>query len=200
MKKLLILGLLILAALPSSARAADAAKTGAKTGTTKSGKPYFEATDKVTAQATVIKLDKTNRYVWLKGEHGDTTKVKASAEVKNFAQIAVGDMVEITYTEKLTITVEPAGAAESTTETMTASAKPGEMPSGSVTERMQYKATISAIDKAAGTATLKGYDGMEFMVTPIHPENLAKVSVGELVVFTHTSAVAASVKKVAAKK
>jgi hypothetical protein len=65
---------------------------------------------------------------------------------------------------------------------------------------MQYKATISAIDKAAGTATLKGYDGMEFMVTPIHPENLAKVSVGELVVFTHTSAVAASVKKVAAKK
>jgi hypothetical protein len=200
MKVLWILALLLLASLPTSAGAQDAAKTGAKTGTTKAGKPYFEASDKVTANATVVKIDKATRYVWLRGEHGDTTKVKAGAEVKNFAQIAVGDMVEITYTEKLTITVEPAGAAESTSETMTAAAKPGEKPAGSVTERTQYKATITAIDKTAGTATLKGYDGDEFVVTPIHPENLSKVSVGELVVFTHTSAVAASVKKVAAKK
>jgi len=200
MKKLLILALLLLAALPNSATAADAAKTGAKTGTTKAGKPYFQATDKITEQATVLKVDKATRYVTLRGEHGDTVKVKAGEQVKNFAQIAVGDQVELTYTEKLTITVEPAGAAESTTETMTASAKPGEKPSASVTERTQYKATISSIDKAAGTATLKGYDGVEFTVTPVHPENLSKVSVGELVVFTHTSAMAVSVTKVAAKK
>lgn len=204
MKALLILGMLLLAALPTSARAADAAKSGekaaAKTGTTKAGKPYFEASDKVTEQATVIKIDKATRYVTLKGEHGDTTKVKAGEQVKNFAQIAVGDLVEISYTEKLTITVEPAGSAEATTETMTAAAKPGEKPAGSVTERTQYKANITAIDKAAGTATLKGYEGEEFVVTPIHKENLDKVSVGELVVFTHTSAVAVSVKKVAAKK
>jgi hypothetical protein len=83
---------------------------------------------------------------------------------------------------------------------MTASAKPGEMPAGSVTQRTQYKASITAIDMAAGTATLKGYEGAEFVVTPVHKENLGKVKVGELVVFTHTSAIAASVTKVAAKK
>jgi hypothetical protein len=112
----------------------------------------------------------------------------------------VGDVVEVTYTEKLTITVEPAGSPESTTETMTAAAKPGEKPAGSMTQRTQYKASITAIDKAAGTATLKGYEGAEMVVTPIHKENLDKVTVGEMVVFTHTAAVAVSVKKVAAKK
>jgi hypothetical protein len=201
MKKLLILGMLALVALPMGANAADeAAKTGAKSGTTKAGKPYFEASDKITAEATVVKVDKSTRYLSIRSAQGDTLKVKAGPEVKNFAQIAVGDIVEVTYTEKLTITVEAPGDAAMTTETMTTSAKPGEKPSGNVTERTQYKATITAIDKTGGTATLKGYDGSEFMVTPIHPENLGKVTVGELVVFTHTQAVAASVKKVAAKK
>lgn len=200
MKKLLVLGLLLMVALPITAHAQAAAKTGAKTGMTKAGKPYFEATDKVTEQATVIKVDKATRYVTLASDHGDTARVKAGEEVKNFAQIAVGDIVEVTYTEKLTITVEPPGTAESTTETMTGAAKPGEKPAASVTERTRYKASITAIDKAAGTATLKGYEGHEFLVTPIHKENLDKVSVGEMVVFTHTAAVAVSVKKVAAKK
>jgi len=36
-------------------------------------------------------------------------------------------------------------------------------------------------------------------VTPLVPENLDKVSVGDLVVFTYTESVAASVEKVDAK-
>jgi len=199
MKKLLILALLLLTAVPTGSRAAEAAKAGAKTGTTKEGKPYFDATEKVTAQATVIAIDKATRNVKMVGAHGDTMKVKAGPEVKNFAQIVVGDVVELTYTERLTITVEPKGTAEMTSESMEASAKQGEKPAASVTERTQYKATITAIDKTAGTATLKGYEGDEFLVTPLHPENLGKVSVGEMVVFTHTQAVAVSVKKVAKK-
>ena len=195
MKRLLILGMLVMVALPGAARAAEETKTGMK-----DGKPYFEASEKTTEQATVTRVEKATRHVTLKGEHGDTLRVECGPQIKNFAQIKVGDLLEVSYTERLTITVEAAGNAEMTTESSTGAAKLGEMPSGSVTERTEYKATITAINKANGTATLKGYDGEEFIITPIHPENLGKVTVGELVVFTHTQAVAASMKKVVPKK
>jgi len=195
MKTMLILGVLVLAALPTAALSAETMTAG-----TKGNKPYLEAVEKTTKQATVIGIDKASRYVTLKGEHGDTLRIKAGEQVKNFGQIKVGDLVKITYTERLTIHVEGAGTPEMVTQTSSTGAKPGEKPSGSVTERTQYKATIVAIDKKNGTATLRGYEGEDFVITPLHPENLDKVSVGELVVFTQTTAVAASVEKVAAKK
>jgi hypothetical protein len=194
MKKLWMLAALLLAALPLRAGADEQVKTGMM-----GGKPYFQATEKTTEQATVTRVIAAKRWVTLKGAEGDTVQIECGPEVKNFAQIKVGDLLKITYTEKLTIHVEGPGAAETTSETTTGSAKLGEKPSGSVTEKTEYKAKIASIDKAAGTATLHGYDGEEFVVTPLHPENLSKVAVGDLVVFTHTQAVAASVEKVAVK-
>ena len=191
MKKLLMLALLVLVAVPAVADVAADAKTG-----TKAGKPYFEASETTTKQAKVIKLAKATREVTLRGEKGDTLTVVAGEEVKNFGQIVVGDLVKITYTERLTIHVEGAGTAEMVNEMTTGAAKLGEKPAGSVTERTQYKATIKAINKAAGTATLKGYDGDEFVITPLHPENLDRVKIGEMVVFTQTASIAVSVEKV----
>ena len=54
------------------------------------------------------------------------------------------------------------------------------------------------------TDAIKRSDDLETRIrdalTPLHPENLGKVSIGELVVFTHTEGVAVSVEKVVAKK
>jgi hypothetical protein len=196
MKKLLILVAMLVVALPMGARAAEEAKAAT---TTKDGKPYFEASERVTAQATVIRIEAATRKVTLKGEHGDTLRLECGPEVKNFAQIKVGDLVKVSYTEQLTVTVEAAGAPGASTETTTGAAKLGEMPKGSVTEQTQVKAAITAINKAEGTATLKAHDGEEFIITPLHPENLNKVKVGELVVFTYTSSIAVSVERVAPK-
>jgi hypothetical protein len=193
MKKALILGYVVLAA-PLAFAGGPEVKSG-----TKGDKPYFEASDTVTKQATVLAVDAKTRVVKLATAAGDTTDVVAGDEVKNFAQIKPKDLVTITYTTRFTIHVEAPGTPEVTTEKMTAAAKPGDKPSGSVTERTTFKATITAIDKVHGTATLKGYDGEEFTVTPRHPENLDKVSVGEMVVFTTTEMVAAAVEKVEAK-
>lgn len=195
MRKLIVLGMFALALVPAAAGAAEEVKSG-----TKDGKPYFEASEQITEQAGVLAVEKTKRLVTLKSEDGDTVVVEAGEQVKNFAQIKVGDLVRITYTQKLTVTVQPAGSPEVIEETTTAAARPGEKPAGSITERTEYRATITAIDRKAGTATLKGIEGEEFTVTPLKPENLDKVSVGELVVFTYTQSVAASVEKVTAKK
>jgi len=195
MKRRLILGAMLLATLTTGVRAGEEVKTGLK-----DGKPYFEATSDVTEQASVTAIDAATRLVTLKKENGETTEITAGDAVKNFAQIKVGDLVKVRYTEKLTVHVEAAGTPEMVTETTTGAAKLGDKPAASATERTQYKASIEAIDKANGTATLKSYNGETFVMTPLHPENLDKVSIGELVVFTYTEAVAASVEKVAAKK
>jgi hypothetical protein len=166
----------------------------------KAGKPYFQATQKVTEQAPVIKVNAKNRTVWLKTESGDTLEVECGPEVKNFAQIKVGDVVKVDVTEKLTVHVEPGGEPSATTESTSGTAKPGEKPAATATEKTTIKATISAIDTTAGTATLKNYEGTEMTIYPKNKANLKKVKVGDLVVFTHTIGVALKVEKVTASK
>jgi membrane protein implicated in regulation of membrane protease activity len=195
LKKLLpILGVLALLALPALA---DDVK---KSSGTKNGKPYFQASQKIEGEATVLAINKSTREVTLRSVEGDTTKLKCGPEVKNFAQIVKGDAVKVVYTETLTITVEPPGTAATTTETSTAVAKEGEKPHAGVIQKTTVKAEITAIDKAAGTATLKGADGEEHVVTPRNPANLDKVKIGDMVVITYTEGLAASVQKTAAKK
>ncbi|MFI5370179.1 MAG: hypothetical protein ACHQ52_01385 [Candidatus Eisenbacteria bacterium] len=195
MKKLLpILAVLSLLALPALA---DDVKTSSGT---KNGKPYLQASQKISGEATVLAVNKSTRELTLRSADGDTTKIKCGPDIKNFAQIAKGDGVKVVYTESLMITVEPPGTAGTSTETSTAAAKPGEHPHGSVTQKTTVKASIAAIDKAAGTATLQMADGTQHVVTPRNPANLDKVKVGDMVVITYTEGLAASVEKPAAKK
>jgi len=193
-KRLALLWVLILAAAPFVAGAAET-----KSGTTKSGKPRLEASQKVTGQATVLSVNKTKRTVKIVNADGDTVSVECGTQVKNFDQIHPKDVVTLTYVEKLTIEVEGPGEAGTTEEVTATTAKPGEKPKATVGGRIQYKANITAIDKAKGTVSLKGADGREATVTPRNPANLAKVNVGDLVVFTYTEALAASVTKAPAK-
>jgi hypothetical protein len=191
MKKLMLLAVLL---IPAIALADDVKE---KTGTM-NGLPYFSATQTETGQYKVLAVDAKLRDITLAGE-GDTVVVTCGDQVKNFAQIKPGDMVHAKYKETLTIHVEESGSPTMTTETSTAAAKPGEKPHGSISAKATFSGTITAIDTTKGTATLKGYRGNEVEVTPRYPENLKKVKVGQLVVFTYEHGLALSVEKVAAK-
>lgn len=184
-------------ALALMALAITAAGAGAEEqrGIDSQGRPYFKATEKATVTAKVIAVDKTTRVVTLKGERGDTLAVKCGSEVRNFAMIKVSDMVKMTYTEQLDITVETPGKAGVLAEASSGSAKVGDMPEANATTRTQYKAEITAINLENGTATLKDVDGDQFLVSPLYPENLKKVKVGDVVVFTTTETVAVKVER-----
>jgi hypothetical protein len=192
MKKLMLLAVLLIPAI------AFADEMKEKTGTM-NGLPYFQATQTEHSQGKVLAVDAKMRDVTIAGAEGDTVVVTCGEQVKNFAQIKAGDAVKVKYTETLTIHVEESGTPSATTESALAAAKPGEKPHGSISEKAQMSATITAIDTTKGTATLKGYRGNEFEITPRHRENLNKVKVGQLVVFTYEHALAVSVEKVAAK-
>jgi hypothetical protein len=182
---------LLLLVLPLAARAQEGMSATS---------PAFSAMIKETRKFTITQIDKASRVVTVKNASGDTMSVLCGPEVKNFAQLRVGDEVQTTYKESLTIHVEGSGDAEMTSETMTARAKEGEKPSGSIMERTTAKATIKAIDKAKGTATLQTMSGEQFTVTADNKANLDKVKVGNVVVVTYTVANAISVSKPKATK
>lgn len=186
MRRFTLLAALLALALPLAARAQEGASAA---------KPAFSAMLKETKKFTIIQIDKASRIVTVKNASGDTMSVVCGPEVKNFAQLKVGDEVKTTYTETLTIHVEGSGEPEATSETMTARAKEGEKPGGSIIERTTAKATIKAIDKAKGTATLQTMSGEQFTVTADNKANLDKVQVGNAVVVTYTVAHAISVSK-----
>ena len=193
MKQLLLLGLLSLATLPAPANAEEKAAAA-------DSSPRFEAVEQSTDTMTIVSIDKANRFVTLRTADGDTATIKAGPEVRNFAQLKVKDLVVTKHMEKFTVHVDTTGVAEVTSETVTGRAPLGAKPSASQTETTQAKATIAAIDKQAGTVTLRGLDGEPYMLTPLDPTNLDRVAVGQVVVFTHTLAVAISVEKPAAQK
>jgi Cu/Ag efflux protein CusF len=164
--------------------------------------PSWQTSSLVEETATVEAVDQSTRMVTLKGSKGDSFTFKAGEEVRNLAQVHVGDEVKFAYYESLAVRVLKKGeafpaAGESAAMTR---AKPGEKPAGVIGTETTVNATITAIDKKAKTATLKGENGKSVTVTPRVPENLEKVKVGDRLVITYTEAVAVKVEKVEKKR
>jgi hypothetical protein len=191
MTRKLAVWVLSLAAL--SLWACSSKKAAENVASTPPESPRFETADTIMAHAHVLAVDKTNRTATIQRDMGDTVVVAVGPEVKNFDQMAAGDVINATYIDKLTIRVEPAGNASTSTGETMSTANPGEKPGLAYRQYAETKATIVAIDKAKGTASLVEAAGDTLIVTPAVPENLDKVKVGDLVVFTHTEDVAVSV-------
>lgn len=179
-----------------------AAEPAGKSPATKAEPPSWKTSSLVEETATVEAVDQSTRMVTLKGPKGNSVTFKASDEVRNLAQVKVGDEVKFAYYESLAVRVLKKGEAfpAAGESAAMARAKPGEKPAGVVGKEVTVNATITAIDKAAKTATLKGEDGKSVTVTPRDPKNLEKVKVGDRLVLTYTEAVAVKVEKAEKKK
>ena len=71
-------------------------------------KPGGSVTNTVTVRATIAAIDKAKSEVSLRNAQDKVTVVKVKDPTK-LDQVAVGDIVDITYTEALAIAVEKAG-------------------------------------------------------------------------------------------
>jgi len=193
----LLAGLLVLSIAVGGCATAPAGKSA---GTAEP--PSWQTSSLVEETATVEAVDQSTRMVTLKGPKGNSVTFKASDEVRNLAQVKVGDEVKFAYYESLAVRVLKTGEAfpAAGESSAMARAKPGEKPAGVVGTETTVNATITAIDKKAKTATLKGEDGKSVTVTPLRPEKLDEVKVGDRLVITYTEAVAVSVEKTEKKK
>lgn len=149
----------------------------------------------VTATATVKKLDLKTRMVTLQRADGSMITFRAHENVRNLPQVRVGDEVTATYYESLAYSVKRPGEAVvgATVDEEFARAAKGQKPGAAGGRVITVTTKIEAIDKAAGTVTMRGPDGETSTVKVRDPKHLDPVAVGDLVEIKLTEAVAISV-------
>ena len=150
----------------------------------------------------VTKIDAATRTVTLKNQDGETSIV-AGPEVKNFAEIKVGDRFDVVY--ELAVAIElvkvknPGTTGEQATTTTT-TAPQGDKPGISTTNTITATANVEAIDAAKNTVSLKGPQGNIFKVKVLNPDLMKDIAVNDQVKVVYTEAIAAVVSAPAAKK
>ena len=153
----------------------------------------------VVVTATVKAIDKNNRVVTLQSPDGKIAKVTCGPEVRNFAQIRVGDEVKTTLMETVELFVTGKGepAAERVTEV--GRAPLGSRPGFAAIDTVEVRASVVAIDYQTREVTLKGPEGKVIKVTAgPEVERLNEVKTGDSVVARLTRAVSIEVSKPAA--
>ena len=97
-----------------------------------SEKPVILEAVVMTIEATVEAVDHDARKVTLKGPEGKTVTINVDEQVKNLAQVEVGDMLTVEYVEAVTIQVFEQGEVVpgATAVTTAGSAELGQKPAG----------------------------------------------------------------------
>ena len=148
----------------------------------------------VKATATITAIDAATRAVTLKGPKGNEIVVTAGPEVKNFAQMKVGDQVDVEYVESLALELKKGGGAPvaATAKAGAAAAKPGERPAGMVGQQVTVVADVIDVNPQTQVVTLKGPKRtVELKVRD--PEQFKLVKKGDQVQATYTEAMAIAV-------
>jgi hypothetical protein len=161
-----------------------------------------EVTEVTEFRATVAAIDQSKRLVTLRDEQGGEATFQADEGVKNLAQVKVGDELVGVLSESVVLELREPTAEELETGAdileVVAAAEPGQKPAGEYVRQIRAVLTIVAIDKAAGTATLRGPAGNSQTIAVRNPANLERVKVGDTVVATYTEALALEVRAPAA--
>ncbi|BDX22108.1 hypothetical protein TUM22923_14290 [Polynucleobacter sp. TUM22923] len=150
----------------------------------------------------VTKIDVATRTVTLKNKDGESSIV-AGPEVKNFAEIKVGDRFDVVY--ELAVAVEllkvknPGAPSEQVT-TSTATAPQGDKPGMVTTNTITAVANVESIDTVKNIVSLKGPQGNVFQVKVKNPELMKDIAVNDQVKVVYIEAIAAVVSTPAPKK
>ena len=185
---------LVAAALAGPAIAQTAAPAAGAAITSEPGKASAVRTVEVSAQ--VVGIDKTSRTLTMKGPKGEAFDLVASAEVKNFDQIKVGDAVVARFAQALTLELRKTkvAAGDLAVREGVAAAKPGERPAMVGAREVTAIAEVTAVDPKASTITLKGPRGNVVTLDVLNPEQFKVVKKGDQVEATYTEAMALSVE------
>ena len=176
--------LLALTLAVGTAYAADAKPT-----TSAAEVPGAMAGEVIKAEAVVTAIDKKSRTVTLKGEDGNLFDVIVGPEVKNFAQIKVGDRVVAEHMEVLTIQLSKgSGLRETTEKDINEVAKPGQKPGVVKGREVDFVADVMSVDAKASTITILGAKGRVVKLKIKDPAVMAQIKQGDQVKGTYLTA------------
>ena len=156
------------------------------------GSDEAAAAQRITATATVTAVDAATRLVTLRGEQGNELVVEAGPEVRNFDHIKVGDKLNLTFTEAVTIDLKKKGTGSGLRERReTVAAAPGAagQPGGSIGRKVTLVADVTAVNLKEGTVTLRGTS--QTRTLPVRDAALLRdIKVGDQVEVSYAEALA----------
>jgi hypothetical protein len=191
-KLFLSLAALGLALSPATFAADDAAKPLTVEKSTQKGMVSGGRVEQVTA--TVTAIDAPNRLVTLKGKK-ETDTIKMGPEVVNFDQIKVGDVVKVTVSQGVVLSLQAPGAKAvepSVTATGEAAAV-GAKPAGDIKVGLKGTVTVTKIDMKTRLVTLTGQEGRSYKVKAAKDVQIDKLKVGDKVLAEYTESVGIAV-------
>lgn len=199
MRNVLTAGFMALSLCALPVLAQQAATVTNVTNNSEPGK--YSTADVVKASVLVTAVDAPTRTLTLKDAKGQTTKLVAGDEVKNFAQIKKGDEVVVAYVRALTLELKKGNQPLEHNESVGAvRAEPGQKPQGAVAKQVHVTSDVVAVDPKGMTITLKGPSGDVVTLPVKNAEHFKVVKVGDQVEATYTEAVAISVEPAPKKK
>ena len=143
----------------------------------------------------MTKVDQATREVTLKTADGQETSFVAGPDVKNLAQLKVGDVVKVTYAEAFAYEVKKGGTTVGPQTAVAGGSAPvGEKPRAAFARQTTATVIITAIDPKVPSVTFKGPAGNTRTIKVMRPEKLQGVSVGDTVEITFTEAITIDVE------
>ncbi|HMF41806.1 MAG TPA: hypothetical protein VKQ32_14110 [Polyangia bacterium] len=159
------------------------------------------AAERVNTETVVVSgIDRAKRTVTLTNADGERSTMDVPTDVKAFDTLKVGDHVDIDYYESMAVSLAPPGAKAGMTQ-KTSGQRMGE---GGGPARASRETTISAevisVDVPNNKVTFKGPKGNRRTVSvddPALQKKLPNLKPGQVVQFTYTEQVAASIRPTA---
>jgi hypothetical protein len=154
--------------------------------------------ERISRETVVVTgIDRSARTVMLQNADGEKRSVSVPSEVKAFDTLKVGDRIDISYQEAMAISMLPPGSKPSVSE-RTSGTRMGEgSGTGGISREVTVAAEIVSIDTAANKVTFKGPKGQTKTVSvsdPAMQKKLPSLKPGQVVQFTYSEAVAASIR------
>ncbi len=146
-------------------------------------------------EGEVLKTDPKTRTITFKNKEGES-KFVAGPEITNFAQIKVGDRVNVTYETAVAIELiktKSTGIRSKVETSSVTNSKPNEKPSELIANTTTIIADIVGVDRDKKLVSVIGPSGKVTTVTVKNPALLADVAVGEQVKVVYFDAMAASI-------
>ncbi len=124
------------------------------------GVPAMLAADRFTLDAKISAVDPSSRKVTVTTEDGRKLSSVVGPEVKNFAQLKMGDTIRLEYSQALVVALKKGAGLRSREEiTDQAQAAAGAKPGVVAMRDVHFMADITKLDAASGTLTVKTAKG-----------------------------------------
>lgn len=148
-----------------------------------------------TETGTIEAIEASSRTLTLKKPDGTFVTTVAGPDIKRFAELKLGDTVNVRYYENVVVRVKRPGESDVMSGAKGTTGSEQVLPGGTRAKQVTVTATVTAIDPTTPSITFTGPHGWTYSSKVQDTEALAKVKVGDTVDIVWTEAMLVSVER-----